>query len=422
MKAIDKIFYNLFWTDPTCQSIFSVQKTQLLEDEVELIVTKEKFFAQRLVLTNSQKRKTGTQLVKRNENESIELIHNLQTTASKYFDEARLEAFIKNKFGKTIKKLETDFTKSGGWLKLAIKLISSLDSEKDLFKLLSDYHLTPKEIKNKEQFGKYLEREFTAHLKDFLKKENLSELAISIDLVSTYYNNKLKNNLVEATKHYIDILYDSENYKERLELFDSLYEIGVIKGGKLKSYYECVNCPPNTYNGILTMNIKPSSLKMKCPCCKQELFYIAPYELDKTIYNHIVHNDGLLFFAIQNLLVQYNYKFIANLKQPPDIEIDFILVNENNEPVELIEVKMFKTDRPYDTQVGNIKETVSQTKKAVEKLIKLNPNYKHIPKSIVTNLANAQIQKTAKKSLDHDLKEYNINLYTINDFYIKIKR
>lgn len=153
MTAIDKKFYNLFWTDPTCQTIFSTHKTQLLEDEVELIVTKEKFFAQRLVLTNSQKRKTGTQLAKRTENESIELIHNLQTAASKYFDEVRLEAFIKNKFGKTIKKLETDFTKSGGWIKLAMKLISSLDSEEDLFKLLSDYHLTPKEIKNKEQFG-----------------------------------------------------------------------------------------------------------------------------------------------------------------------------------------------------------------------------------------------------------------------------
>lgn len=422
MTAIDKKFYNLFWTDPTCQTIFSTHKTQLLEDEVELIVTKEKFFAQRLVLTNSQKRKTGTQLAKRTENESIELIHNLQTAASKYFDEVRLEAFIKNKFGKTIKKLETDFTKSGGWIKLAMKLISSLDSEEDLFKLLSDYHLTPKEIKNKEQFGQYVEKEFVGHLKDFIKKENLSELAISIDLVSTYYNHKLKNNLVAATKHYTDILYDSENYKDRLDFFDSLYEIKVIKGGKLKSYYECVNCPPNTYNGILTMDIKPSSLKMKCPCCKQELFYIAPYELDKTIYNHIVHKDGLLFFAIQNLLEQYNYRFIANQNQPPDIEIDFSLVNESNLTYELVEVKMFKSNRPTDTQIGNLRDTVSQVKKAVEKLMELDPNYKLIPKSVVTNITDEKVLKTAKNELDKDLKEYNINFYTINDFYLKIKR
>lgn len=422
MTAIDKKFYNLFWTDPTCQTIFSTHKSQLLEDEVELIVTKEKYFAQRLVLTNSQKRKKGMQLAKRTENENIELIHNLQTAASKYFDEVRLEAFMKSKFGKTIKKLDTDLTKSGGWLKLAIKLISSLDSEEDLFKLLSDYNLTPKEIKNKEQFGQYIEKELTDYLKDFIKKENLSELAISIDLVSTYYNHKLKNNLVSATKHYTDILYDSENYKDRLDFFDNLYEIKVIKGGKLKSYYECVNCPPNTYNGILTMDIKPSSLKMKCPCCKQELFYIAPYELDKTIYDHIVHKDGLLFHAIQNLLKQYKYNFVANQNQPPDIEIDFSLVNDNNLIYELIEVKMFKSNRPTDTQVGNLRETVSQVKKAIDKLMELNPDYKLIPKSVVTNITDENVLKIAKTELYKDLKEYNISIYTVIDFHLKVKR
>ena len=218
------------------------------------------------------------------------------------------------------------------------------------------------------------------------------------------------------------IIYDSENYKDRLDFFDSLYEIKVIKGGKLKSYYECVNCPPNTYNGILTMDIKPSSLKMKCPCCKQELFYIAPYELDKTIYNHIVHKDGLLFFAIQNLLEQYNYRYVANQNQPPDIEIDFSLVNESNLTYELVEVKMFKSNRPTDTQIGNLRDTVSQVKKAVEKLMELDPNYKLIPKSVVTNITDENVLKTAKNELDKDLKEYNFNFYTINDFYLKIKR
>lgn len=422
MTAIDKKFYNLFWTDPTCQTIFSTHRTQLLEDEVELIVTKEKFFAQRLVLTNSQKRKSGTQLTKRTENESIEVIHNLQSAVSRYFDEARIETFIKNKFGKTIKKIDTDLSKSGGWLKLLLKLISSLESEEDLFKLLSDYHLTPKEITTKEQFFKYAETEFTTHLKDFAKKENLSELAISIDFISTYYNHKLKNNLVTATKHYTDILYNEDNYKNRLDFFDNIYEIGVIKGGVLKSYYECVNCPPNSYNGILTMNIKPSNLAMKCPACKKELYYIVPYELDKTIYNHIVHNDGLLFFAIENLLEQHNYKFVKNHTLPPDIELDFSLLNENDLVSEIVEVKMFKTDRPSDTQVGNLRDAVSKIKNAIDKLVKIDPNYKVIPKSLVTNLTDNIVLKTAKSELEKDLKEYKIDIYTIDDFYNKIKR
>jgi hypothetical protein len=420
--AIVKKFYNLFWTDQTCQTIFSTHRTQLLEDEVELIVTKEKYFAQRIVLTNSQKRKGGLQILKRNENENIELIHNLQTAAKKYFDEAKLENYIKEKFGTSIKKIETDLARTGGWLKLAMKLIGSLDDEKDLFKLLSDYDFIPKEIQNKEQFGKFIENEFNLRMKEFLKKENLSDLAISIDLVSTYYNHKIKNNLFSATKHFTDILYDNDNYQDRLFFFDNLYEMGVIKGGKLKSYYECVNCSPNTFNGVMTINIKPTNLKLKCPSCSKELFYIVPYELDKSIYDNIVHKDGLLFFAIKHLLEQYNYRFIHNAIQQPDIEIDFCLLNEQNLIYEIIEVKMFKTDRPDDTQIGNIREAVSQTKKMIDKLVTVNPDYKTVQKSIVTNITNDTVYKTARRELEKDLKEYNITFYTIMDFYTKIKR
>ncbi|MGE0636571.1 MAG: hypothetical protein AB7P01_09025 [Bacteroidia bacterium] len=422
MTAIDKKFYNIFWTDPTCQIIFSAHKAQLLENEVELIVTKEKFYAQRLVLTNSQKRKAGTQIAKRSENDSIELMHNLQSAAKKYFAEVRLEAYVMEKFGTAIKLIEADLAQSGGWIKLIMKLISSIENEKDLFKLLSDYQFIPKEIENKEQYAKYLEKELATHMKEFFKKDNLSDLAISIDLISTYYNYKIKNNLVSATKHFTDILHDSENYKDRLEFFDNLYEIGVIKGGTLKSYYECVQCPPNTLNGILTTNIKPSKLKIKCPACGKELFYIVPYELDKTIYDNIVHKDGLLFFAIKHLLEQYNYKYQPNVIFPPDIELDFCLINEQGLYSEIIEVKMFKTDRPDDTQIGNIRGAVSQTKKDIDKLISVHSGYKTIQKSIVTNISNDNVYKQATKELEKDLNEYNIVLYTIADFYTKIKK
>lgn len=422
MTAIDKKFYNLFWTDPTCQKIFSSHKSQLLEDEVELIVTREKFFAQRLVLTNSQKRQKLPKLAKRAENESIELIHDLQTAVSKYLDENRIEAFLKKKFGKSIKKFEADLAKTGGWIKLAAKLFASLDNQEDFFKLLSAYHLIPKEIRNKKEFGNYVENEFIGHLRDFIKTQNLSELAISIDLVSIYYNHKLKNNLVSATKHYTDTLYDSENFNDRIEFFDNLYEIKVINGGKLRSYYECVNCPPNTFSGILTLDIKPSCLKMKCPCCKGELFYIVPYEIDKLIYSHIVHKDGLLFFAIESLLEQNNLKYKKNYNLPPDIEIDFCLFNDSNLIYEIIEVKMFKLDRPFDTQLTNLKEAISQIKKVSYKLSNFEENSEIIPKILVTNIADEMVLKAAKAELEKELKRYNISLLSPNDFYEKIKK
>lgn len=421
MTITKKKFYHLFWTDQTCQTIFSAHKAQLLEDEVELILTKEKFYAQRLVLTNSQKRKIGTQIKKRSENENIELIHNLQEAAKKYFNESKIEVYINEKFGKAINSFEKDFSKNGGWLKLLIKIVGSLQSEKDLFKLLVDYHLIPKGIENKEQFTDHIEVEIKTQLKEFLNRENLSDLAISIDLISTYYNLKIKDNLVLATKHYTDILYDNENYQVRLDFFDNLYEIGVINGGKLKSYYECVNCPPNTFNGILSLDIKPSSLKLKCPLCTKELLYIVPYELDKTIYQSIVHKDGILFFAIQHILEQNSYNFIPNHFLPPDIEFDFCLFDNKQQIIEIIEVKMFKTDRPEDTQLGNIKSTVAQIKKSIDKLTTNNQNFKTIQKSIVTNISKDTIYTLANRELEKDLKEYNIVLYTISNFYIKIK-
>jgi len=83
---------------------------------------------------------------------------------------------------------------------------------------------------------------------------------------------------------------------------------------------------------------------------------------------------------------------------------------------------MFKTDRPEDTQLSNIRDAVAQIKKAINKLVTIYPDYKTIPKSIVTNISSDSICKLAKKELDKDLKEYNIAFYTICDFYIKTKR
>ena len=423
MKAIEKKFYNLFWTDIQCQSIFSVHRAQLLESEVELILSSEKFLAQRLVLTNSQKRKTGLRIAKRTENESIELIYSLQNTFKKYFDEDKIEIFIKKRFGKTIKKIEKDLSKTGGWFKILSKLIGSIDDEKDLFKLLADYHLIPEKISNKEEFGIYVEEEIKNQTKTFLIKQNLSDLAISIDLLSTYYNHKIKNNLVKATKHYTNLFYDEENFQDRIIFFDDLYEIGVITGGKLKGYYECVNCPPNTFNGIVTTNVKPSKLKLKCPNCNSEMLYIIPFELDRNIYKNIVHKDGVLFFAIKHLLEENNYKYLSNQTFLKDVEIDFCLQSENEKIYEIVEVKMFKIDRPFDTQVGNIRDAVSKFKKAIDKLVEIDLGYKTTVKhSLVTNITDDSIYKQAKSELNTDLKEYKIELYTMNDYYVKLKQ
>lgn len=422
MNLTEKKFYNLFWTNPVCREIFSVHKSRLLEGEVELIFSKEKSFAQRLVLTNSQKRKTGLQVVKRAENESIELMHDFKKSIEKYVDEKKIESYAMQKFGKTIGKIDKEISRKG-WIRFAIKVLSSIDSEQNFFKLLTEYHILPTGIESEEQFKDYAEKEFRSLFDSFKKNHSPSELAISIDLASTYYNNKIKHSLVSGSKHYTDILLDNENYSSRILFFDDLYEIEAIKGGIQKSYYECVRCPPGTFNGIMTTDLKPSSLKMKCPNCKKEMHYVVPYDLDSNLYKNVIHKDGVLLFAIQYLLEENKYSFAINQTFSKDIEVDICLLNEDDSVYETVEVKMFKIDRPDDTQVGNIRSAVAQIKKMVDKLSnEVDPEFKSIEHSLVTNIRSESVYETAQKELEKDLCKYNITIYTIEEYYLNMKK
>ena len=82
---------------------------------------------------------------------------------------------------------------------------------------------------------------------------------------------------------------------------------------------------------------------------------------------------------------------------------------------------MFKTDRPADTQIGNIRDAVVQIKKSVDKLVEIDLGFKTIQHSLVTNISSESVYKQAKIELDKDMKDYNIKLYTMNDYYIKLK-
>jgi isopentenyldiphosphate isomerase len=420
MNAVQKKFFNLFWSETVCQQIFSKHRSELLENEVELIVSQETFFPQRIVLTNSQAQKVRKTAETRTENENIELVHRLQSTARKYLNDEEVEKYALSKLSRTIAKVENDISKEGGWVKLGIKIISSLDSEEDLFRLLTDYYLVPEGIRNMEHLLVYLEKKALEEFREIVRKENLYDLAISIDLISTYYNYKIKHNLLEATKHYTDTLYNDENFNSRLPLFDTLYETDVIIGGKLKGYYECVECGPNKFNGIITTDIKPSRLAFDCPSCKSNLLYMVPYEIDQGIYQNIIDKDGLLFHAIGYLLEKHNYAFVANSNYLEDVELDFVIKGNNGIITDIVEVKMFKTNRPLDTQVGNIRDAVSKIKKADTKLKTANLVPPKVQYSLVTNLTDEDVYKQALSQLKKDLIEFNINLYTIQDFYLKI--
>ena len=95
----------------------------------------------------------------------------------------------------------------------------------------------------------------------------------------------------------------------------------------------------------------------------------------------------------------------------------------NKNIYELVEIKMFKTDRPEDTQIGNLRSAVGQLKKIIDKLsTEVDERFKSIQHSIVTNIYNDSVYKKANIELMQDLNEYNIKIYTIEDYYMKIKK
>jgi hypothetical protein len=125
---------------------------------------------------------------------------------------------------------------------------------------------------------------------------------------------------------------------------------------------------------------------------------------------------------VQYLLEEHQFNFVSNQKFLGDVEFDFCIVNDEKEILEIIEIKMFKTDRPLDTQVGNIRSAVAQLKKAINKVEKEQIGYKTLYKSLITNITDDNVYNIAKSELSKDLQEYNINIYTANDFKIRLER
>lgn len=424
MTALEKKFYHLFWHDEVCQSIFLKPKTELLENEVELILSKEQAYPPRLVLTNSLKQKQFEETaLQRTEYQGIEVLHNLQTSAKKYLDEDKIKEYAERKFGKIINKIKEEIKDLDTLFEIGFDLVASLRSEKATLKFLNRFSIVPKGIKTLDELKKHYELEITTDIKKFLSNENLIELVLTIDLVSAYHNQRLKESLISATKHSTDVLYNSENFKSRVALFDKLYDINVITGKDFKSYYECVNCPPDTFNGIITTNIKPSKLAIKCPNCSKETYYIVPYRINEVIYRQIIHDDGLLIFAIKNLLEEKKIKFEVDKRFLQDVQIDVLLLNNDNLISEALEVKMFKTDRPKDTQIGNLRQCVGQIKKIKEKMQNAGQgDWNSLPYAVVTNITDEEVIKLATEELKQDLKDYNIHLLTPRQLFQNINK
>ena len=89
------------------------------------------------------------------------------------------------------------------------------------------------------------------------------------------YVNESYKSLYESNQVLVNSLFDTDDYVNRLKLFNHLYEAEIITASREDAYVECTNCPPGAYRGTLQLKINPFKLKefmINCIRLKQILF------------------------------------------------------------------------------------------------------------------------------------------------------
>lgn len=412
-------FYRFFWKTPICQDIFLLHKELLLEKNSLELITVADYYLQRIIISTSitTREEIEEHLAFRQENKYAGLLSQLNESKDKYFDEEKLIAYIKNKFGYAFNLASKDYKeKKINFIltKIAPRLGEGIEG---LIKLLKEYKAIPESIEHTEEaLSKYFEIELRRESGDFLRKQDMSDILLTVDTLSHVYNSVLKDTLINGYKQNLSTLIDKENLKNRLKVFDRLYEIGILIGGKFKSYVECMDCPPDTFNAFITWNIKPSKAKVKCPQCKKHTNSLVPYYIHDDLYSHIKDTDGVLSFALEYIFYKKGISYLKNHNLENANEIDFILGSVNHVRA-LIEVKMFRNDKDDGVKLSNLKSTISQIKKTRIKLSEIDNQYIEVPHFLVTNISDEQLIKEARAELKNDLKAFHISIFTPMEFH-----
>lgn len=412
-------FYNFFWSSEQCQNIFLLHKEQLLEKkEIELNSTKKAYYLQRFVLSNSlKKRKTAERIEQRIQNRNIDTDHTLNILATRNLDEEKIKRYFKQKFGEPLELISK--TLDGNRLsqmKFFSELTSAFLSEARLIQFLKKYKLIAQDLNSLKEVGSHFEKLAQSEFTAIINSDHFVDLFETADGLARYYDNYNFTNLIDADKFYTDVFYDNENFKNRLDLFDSLFEQGVLLGGHYKAYYECVECAINTFFGAMSLNVTPGKIKLKCPNCNKEAFYIVPYKIDEAIFNDIKSKDGLLFHAVKNLLTSKQIIHQPNISLLNDIELDFQILNKSNLITHIIEIKMFKTDRPKDTTASNLRDGFRKFLNARNKLVEHNSGYKNVSFIFLTNILNDTFLNELRESFSAEIINQQIFVISIKGF------
>lgn len=360
MSEIKEIFYNLFWQNKACQNLFLLSKEELLDTKIlEFEDNSSSLSMPRIIISNIENKEgfIHETIRIRNENHNIRSENLLNSKIELYTP--ILTNFLEGKFGNSLEKLINDF-ENDPWelLGKGITLLTGDEEEfeKTIIDFLQEYGFVGHHLNSFKELEQYFEKEtISKNIKSVLSENNLWNFLEFLKSVKDIYVNESYRSLYNSNQILVNALYDTDNYKSRIQLFSLLFESGILLASNEDAFIECVHCEPGTYKGVFQLKLNPQKLQeLKCPVCSKELTYYVPYELHRDIYDIVKLQDGFLQHALINLLPKYAIEYKTNQHFLNDIEIDCLF--KNNKTVHIVECKMYKVSTPKEKLKSKIRK------------------------------------------------------------------
>ncbi|WP_319482930.1 hypothetical protein [uncultured Draconibacterium sp.] len=408
-------FYNLFWRNFACQNLFLLSKEELLDkSKISLDSNNAVISYPRLILSNNLDSVFLSEKVElRRSNTNVELDSDFENRVENY--KPVIQAIVTDKIKKDVElavhKIEE---KPLAFIFSLIKAGKDEDEQK-LFEVLQKYKIIKPHINSVQELEMSIKRYIQQNFKKAVNNQTVLDFHAGLTTIKDYYTNSQYQRLISSNQITVNALREVDNYQSRLNLFEHLFESGIISPSKEDAFVECTECDPGTYFGTMKMRIQPRKANnLKCPICKSELTYYIPYSLHKDIFDIITSKDGLLLDAIANHLHKKEIPYSLNHLFNIGIEMDCCF--DLNNVKHLVEVKMFKTENTTDQKLKQkIKSALSKLKKDT---ISISTNYnqgiQYFP-ILVINLPSKELLSTIEQEiLESELKEIPVML--LSDF------
>lgn len=373
MSETRDIFYNIFWQNRACRNLFLLSKEELLDTksiniDVDLQVSVS---YPRIIVSNVEKSDEAFQTIKiRTETDKIKKEKSLNDKIQKYHP--LISNFLETKFGKSLEKLTNDLnTQPSKFVKLfgKLMLMSESNREKLLIEQLQHYGFIGKNIQTFNELDVNSKHSIQRIIKDNLTEENLWNAFEFFKSVKDIYINSTFEEYYSSNQILVNTLFSNDDFQSRINLFNNLYDAGILSLSNEDSFVECVHCKSGVYRGTFQLQIAPNKLKnLKCPVCSEVVNYYVPFQLHKEIYEIVKSKDGLLLDALINILSQRKIKFKVNQSFLNDIEIDCYYTIANT--TYIVESKMFKQNSTREKLNSKLKESLAKLLLDVERLAK----------------------------------------------------